>query len=468
MTRAALLHTFVATVGAGGLCFAVACSSEGEGRGSFTEDDAGPAAPSLDAGTDVGATEDAADPRPPFVPDDEAVVCAVSPCAVELAAGATHFCARMSDRTVRCWGSDGFGERGGDADAGAEHRPTTIQGLVGVLQIAAGAQLSCALTEDGSVFCWGDNRKGQLGLTGDVLTQDEDRHPSPARVALPGPATRVDVGRDAACATLTSGELVCWGSNAQQKLAPTTEGDPSSIPPRSVATAPIRAQRVGSSDFTSMALAEDGSLWSWGAVAGDEGIASGLLTSLSPRATPKRIEGLERVSSFAVSAWIQPDYEPPVEVPNPPPPPKPRAHGCAVVAGDVYCWGRSQRGALGTGLPDAELTPRLAPIASRTGWPQQVDVADEITCVRLTDGSIQCCGGDDKGRLGTGQSTVYSSNFVRASSFEAYAVEVATGDSAVCALVLDGSIACWGGNEHGELALPPDAFPHPAAATVAF
>ncbi|MBL0196101.1 MAG: hypothetical protein IPQ09_18120 [Myxococcales bacterium] len=65
------------------------------------------------------------DPRPPFDPADEAVVCASTPCVVELAAGAAHFCARMSDGTVRCWGNDPNGELGGAAppivepDAGA-------------------------------------------------------------------------------------------------------------------------------------------------------------------------------------------------------------------------------------------------------------------------------------------------------------------------------------------------------------
>ena len=48
------------------------------------------------------------------------MVCQVTPCAVQLAAGDAHFCARMNDGTVRCWGDDKAGAlgRGDPQDAG--------------------------------------------------------------------------------------------------------------------------------------------------------------------------------------------------------------------------------------------------------------------------------------------------------------------------------------------------------------
>lgn len=92
--------------------------------------------------------------------------------AVELRSSLTHACARVSDGTVRCWGADWSGEVGDGASGNQLARPsaTPVPELRGVVQIVtggscqpAGGAHSCALLEDGSVRCWGDNASGQLG-----------------------------------------------------------------------------------------------------------------------------------------------------------------------------------------------------------------------------------------------------------------------------------------------------------------
>jgi alpha-tubulin suppressor-like RCC1 family protein len=164
-----------------------------------------------------------------------------------------------------------------------------------------------------------------------------------------------------------------------------------------------------------------------------------------------------------------PPIEPgPFPGPDPTPPP-PRAHACALAGdGGVYSWGRSTAGALCTGLPDHEQTPRLAPVIAKD-WPQQLAVADEITCARLSDGTVQCCGDDRKGKLGTGTASLYSPSFVPAKAFTGHAVHVATGNAAVCVLVQGGTVECWGANAHAELGGgTPDDDAHPAPVKVIF
>jgi alpha-tubulin suppressor-like RCC1 family protein len=90
----------------------------------------------------------------------------------------------MGDGTVRCWGSDRYGELGmGRTTEGAQRcvafenggeggdpeqftcrsTPTPVPGLEGVVDLAAGEYHTCALSRGGAVHSWGFNRAGQLG-----------------------------------------------------------------------------------------------------------------------------------------------------------------------------------------------------------------------------------------------------------------------------------------------------------------
>jgi alpha-tubulin suppressor-like RCC1 family protein len=71
--------------------------------------------------------------------------------------------------------------------------------------------VACFLIENGEVYCFGPNSQGQLGQP----NLDPAGSYEPVRVALPGPATKVEAGNDRACA-LVNGEVWCWGDNGGQ------------------------------------------------------------------------------------------------------------------------------------------------------------------------------------------------------------------------------------------------------------
>jgi hypothetical protein len=226
-----------------------------------------------------------------------------------------------------------------------------------------------------------------------------------------------------------------------------------------------------------LATTATGEVVSWGAVGGNDGVVCGRMSSISPDEVPAPILGLKNVSSLAVSASLfkgeGDSFAAPGLVatgigPVPPGAMARHAHACAVAGGLVSCWGRSDRGALCTGFPDPELLPADAPISSKA-WAQQVAVGDEITCARMTDGTIQCCGDDAKGRLGTGVVGLYSAFFTPAAAFKGHAVRVSASHRAVCALVQGGTVECWGSNARGELGTrDPDDDAHPVPAKIAF
>lgn len=85
--------------------------------------------------------------------------------SLRLTAGDDFAAARSLTGAVLSWGADASGQLGdGTASAGAT-APTGVANLTGsVLDIAAGRAHSLAMRADGTVYAWGANEAGQLGI----------------------------------------------------------------------------------------------------------------------------------------------------------------------------------------------------------------------------------------------------------------------------------------------------------------
>ena len=82
---------------------------------------------------------------------------------VEISGGWAHACARLSDGTLRCWGEGTNGELGNGALLNAT-TPVSVSGISTAVALAGGwYHHSCALLADTSVRCWGTNEWGQFG-----------------------------------------------------------------------------------------------------------------------------------------------------------------------------------------------------------------------------------------------------------------------------------------------------------------
>lgn len=125
--------------------------------------------------------------------------------AIEL--GVSHSCALLETGEVRCWGDNEYGQLG-NGTRDNSNIPVTVQGLSEkVVQIAAGGTFTCALTEDGKLYCWGSGLKGCIGedTTETLLTP----------VLVDGLEQDIDLivaGDYHLCARSTSGKILCWGA----------------------------------------------------------------------------------------------------------------------------------------------------------------------------------------------------------------------------------------------------------------
>ena len=129
-------------------------------------------------------------------------------------AGAFHTCATRSDGTLWCWGTNGLGELGiGGTEDQDQPRQVTTPASDGWTSIAAGAFHTCA-TRIHALWCWGYNSDGELGIGG---TTNQDQ---PQRVLLPARTgwSRMVLGGYHTCATHTGHTLWCWGDNSNGQL----------------------------------------------------------------------------------------------------------------------------------------------------------------------------------------------------------------------------------------------------------
>ena len=144
--------------------------------------------------------------------------------AVSLAAGERQNCAILNNGALKCWGGNAHGElglgdtttRGSSATQMGANLPAVNLGTNrSARQVATGFYHTCALLDDATVKCWGNNSSGQLGQ-GDTNARGD----SPGEMGDSLPAIPLGTGRTAvqvvarnytSCALLDNGQAKCWG-----------------------------------------------------------------------------------------------------------------------------------------------------------------------------------------------------------------------------------------------------------------
>ncbi len=176
--------------------------------------------------------------------------------ATQVSAGDNHSCATLQNGTVRCWGSNGDGQLGNGTE-NSSSVPVQVSGITTAIQVSTGDDHSCAILQDGTVWCWGDNNSGALsGATRRVISA------FPVQVSGITTATQVSAGINYSCALLQDGTVWCWGLNHSGQLGDGTETAISRVP---VQVSRIdTAIHISAGDFHSCATLQNGTVRCWG------------------------------------------------------------------------------------------------------------------------------------------------------------------------------------------------------------
>lgn len=151
--------------------------------------------------------------------------------ATEIAAGREHTCAILNDETLKCWGNNDHGQLGVGSftylgDNGGEMGDALLPIDLGTgrkaIQLAVGGDHNCALLDNATVKCWGDNFFGELGQesTGDVGDNPGEMGDAliPINLGSGRTALQITSGEDHVCALLDNNSVKCWGYNGNGQL----------------------------------------------------------------------------------------------------------------------------------------------------------------------------------------------------------------------------------------------------------
>ncbi|AKF85338.1 hypothetical protein MFUL124B02_11390 [Myxococcus fulvus 124B02] len=276
--------------------------------------------------------------------------------AKSVAVGSGHACAILDDDSVKCWGTNGFGQLGlGNGETvGRGYQPGQMGDALPTVALGAGrtakalttgADHTCAVLDDGSLKCWGDNQHGQLGL-GDMKNRGtQAREMGDALLAVDLGAGRtaksVTADRSFTCAVLDDDSVKCWGDNVNGHLG---LGD-------------TKARGTGPGEMGDALRPVD-----LGAGRTAKGLAAGTYSS------------------------------------------------CALLDdATVKCWGAGFSGSLGSGSHDSigvrpdQMGAALTPVNLGTGrTAKSVSVGFSYACAILDEGSLKCWGNNREGQLGLG------------------------------------------------------------------
>jgi hypothetical protein len=180
---------------------------------------------------------------------------------------------QMADGSLRSFGENGVGVRGSDVASEAPASPIALPASVASVAISGSGgthhtRHACASLADGSVYCWGENRHGQLG-DGTTNSRDTTRNePVQAMIDSDTPVAdivQVTAGQVQSCARTSGGAIYCWGRNQNGELG---QGSVGSDSPFAKLVAVPPATQVVSAQRTTCVVTAAGGIRCWGDIAG--------------------------------------------------------------------------------------------------------------------------------------------------------------------------------------------------------
>jgi alpha-tubulin suppressor-like RCC1 family protein len=279
---------------------------------------------------------------------------------------------------------------------------------------------------EGSLWAWGENGIGELGL-GDVASRS-----SPVQIGSLTTWSFVQAGQHHTAAIKTDGTLWIWGTNTTGQLGDGTAISRSS--PVQVGSLTTWSKVVCGQSMTA-AIKTDGTLWSWGSNYRGQ-LGQGDAGTGKFRSSPVQVGSLTTWASVSAGRTLT---------------------SAIKTDGTLWVWGRNYYGEVGDGTRIMRSSP--VQLGTATDW-SKVSCGLSFALAIKTGGTLWGWGLGRKGALGDGSDhsggspghTQGVSSPIQIGALTNWStVSAGATNAATSAFKTDGTIWCWGYNNHGQL-----------------
>lgn len=387
--------------------------------------------------------------------------------------GGAYSCALLSNNAVKCWGYTPNGELGlGDKTIRGDN-PNEMGSNLPVVDLGAGRTVkaivgrynhNCALLDNNTVKCWGQNNLGQLGLgstsnRGDDANEMGDNLPT-VDLGTDRIAKAIAAGFHNTCALLDNGTVKCWGYNAYGSLGlgdTSNRGDGlgemgNSLPGVDLGEGRT-ANAIAAGGGHNCALLDNNTVKCWGYnTYGDLGLGDTLARGDGANEMGDNLPAVDLGAGRTAKSIVAGG-----------------SHTCALLDDNtVKCWGWNRDGQLGLddtsnrGDNENEMGENLPTVNLGTDRTAKAIVAgNDHTCALLDTNEVKCWGLNSYGRLGLGDLETrgdgpneMGDNLSAVDlGLNRTARAIYAGYAHTCALLDDLTIKCWGYNYLGSLGL---------------
>ena len=176
----------------------------------------------------------------------------------QVACGDGHTAAVKTDGTLWTWGNNNSGALGINNIANRSLPVSTFSGGTNWKQVSCGYRNTAAIKTNGTLWIWGENTYGRLGIGPDFASRS-----TPVTTIVGGTNWKqVSCGRNHTSAIKTDGTLWIWGRNDLGQLGVNDTTNRNT--PVTTFSGGTNWKQVSGAAFATVAVKTDGTLWLWG------------------------------------------------------------------------------------------------------------------------------------------------------------------------------------------------------------
>jgi prepilin-type N-terminal cleavage/methylation domain-containing protein len=401
-------------------------------------------------------------------------------------------CVITDNTETYCWGEN-INQTLGNNTMTNSNTPVKITNLVipddtKILSVEIAVSSACAITtKNGSIYCWGDNMSGELGLGitnnrnsptlthdgeipngvsviksvtsnffGCLLASNEKAYcwghtpvgldaNTPIEIehgSTPSNVTFKDIsaGWSDLCLIGSDEWLYCLGSNNHGSVGNGSSTAVNSLVPISRGAIPegVTIKKVSSGGYHNCVLGSDKKVYCWGhntygSLGNGNTTASSVPVEVLQGAIPDGIT-IEYLADMSSGGY----------------------HNCVIGSNNsTYCWGRNNYGQLG----DNSVINKTSPVLISAGnipsgtYARSVSSGIYNTCINASNNLIYCWGLNDKYQLGWNTLNYVTTprSTARGEIPTGIIKQLITGRDRTCAIASNDKAYCWGSDEFGSL-----------------